>query len=165
MPSEVQILKESKARFEGVIFNQTADLGTNKSTSCKVIDEATGEVIVQSGEGGGGGEENTYKLLSVTIVPDFGEYPPSAEDPIPLVVPVAVIENDSVVKKIIPFYNITSTETITISTVIAPNVEGGAAIFSPGRLNVTINSGDATKLDDGNVSITGTCNLTLGLPI
>ena len=54
MPSEVQILKESKARFEGVIFNQTANLGTNKSTSCKVIDEATGEVIAQSGSGGGG---------------------------------------------------------------------------------------------------------------
>lgn len=67
MPSEVQILKESKARFEGVIFNQTADLGTNKSTSCKVIDEATGEVIAQSG-GGGGESDYTAYTLTVTAV-------------------------------------------------------------------------------------------------
>lgn len=70
MPSgnNVQILKESKARFEGVIFNQTADLGTNKSTSCKVIDEATGEVIAQSG---GGGDFEEFEI-TFDITPPAG---------------------------------------------------------------------------------------------
>lgn len=73
MPSEVQILKESKARFEGVIFNQTADLGTNKSTSCKVIDEATGEVIAQSG--GGGGDESDLTTATVTFINNISDSP------------------------------------------------------------------------------------------
>lgn len=64
MPETVQILKESKARFEGVIFKQEADLGTEKSTSCKVIDEATGEVIAQSGGGSG---ESDFSTATVTI--------------------------------------------------------------------------------------------------
>lgn len=65
MPETVQILKESKARFEGVIFKQEADLGTEKSTSCKVIDEATGEVIAQSGGGEGG--DSDFTTANVTI--------------------------------------------------------------------------------------------------
>lgn len=68
MPSEeIHIMKESKARFEGVIFNQTADLGSDKSTSCKVIDEATGEVIAQSGGGGG---ESDVEIVEVAFSRD-----------------------------------------------------------------------------------------------
>ena len=121
MPSanNVQILKESKARFEGVILNQTADLGTNKSTSCKVIDEATGEVIAQSG-GGGESDFVSYSVeLTVVDMPELN--PPMMSCPI--------INQDKTIGNYMPL----SQNGTIVFNVVSTTDEAGAAmlIFTP----------------------------------
>lgn len=142
MPSEVQILKESKARFEGVIFDQTADLGTNKSTSCKVIDEATGEVIAQSGSGG---ESEFVKFtLELTVGATSQQDPPILSGPI--------INQDGTLGGFLPLSSSGTAEIKIAST----TGESGAAkllFIHNGDLDITTTTEDAVAINEATVYV------------
>jgi len=147
MPSSnnVQILKESKARFEDVIFKQTADLGTNKSTSCKVIDEATGEVIAQSG---GGGEESDFTTAEVTVAYTGFRY-----DSPNLIVAIAhdnqfITGTDGMIS-----------ENGTYTVVLFKGIANAMILAEAASYTVTV-TGDATE-SEGYIEITGDCTIAI----
>ena len=154
MPSDVQILKESKARFEGVIFNQTADLGTNKSTSCKVIDEATGEVIAQSG--GGGESDYTAYTLTLTAIGV------SAEEVVSVYGPFLI---EGTVGGKLPINSPGSNIPLTVvGTVVDPEEEtGGAGIIVEydGEIELETTTESTVLIDGNTVFVVGNGDLTI----
>lgn len=154
MPSEVQILKESKARFEGVIFNQTADLGTNKSTSCKVIDEATGEVIAQSGGGGGESDLTTAEVTIVNNLTGAG----NVEIQIPWLDPGAT-EPTPIPTMAKPVVHVTNGEEVTVNAVL---YKGASYCFINSQLVTVETTGDIDYSEQFNdAMISGECTILL----